>query len=59
MNSYRKAIEELISETGITINGNQSFDIQVHNENFYKRVLQIHPDPRIATAGCTPVPPKW
>lgn len=40
MNSYRKAIEELISETGITINGNQSFDIQVHNEDFYKRVLQ-------------------
>lgn len=40
MKSYRKAVEELISETGITINGNQSFDIQVYNKKFYKRVLQ-------------------
>lgn len=40
MNSYKKAIEELISETGIRINGNKPFDIQVYNENFYKRVLK-------------------
>ena len=40
MNSYKKAIEDLISDTEITINGDKSFDIQVHNKKFYKRVLQ-------------------
>lgn len=39
MNTYKTTIKELIAETGITINGKESFDIQVHNPKFYKRVL--------------------
>lgn len=40
MNTYKQAIEKMISETGITLNGNKPWDIQIHNEEFYKRVLQ-------------------
>lgn len=40
MNTYKQAIEKMISETGITLNGNKPGDIQIHNEEFYKRVLQ-------------------
>ncbi len=32
-------IEQLASEAGITINGDRPWDIQVHNEKFYGRVL--------------------
>ncbi|WP_291097856.1 MULTISPECIES: cyclopropane fatty acyl phospholipid synthase [unclassified Flavobacterium] len=39
MNKYKAAVQELISETGITINGNKPYDIQVHNPKFYQRVL--------------------
>lgn len=39
MNRYKVAVQELISETGITINGNRPYDIQVHNPGFYQRVL--------------------
>ncbi len=35
-------IEKLLEPTGITINGNNSWDIQVKNPSFYKRVLQQH-----------------
>ncbi|MNQ21609.1 Cyclopropane-fatty-acyl-phospholipid synthase [compost metagenome] len=39
MNRYKVGVQELISETGITINGNKPYDIQVHNPRFYRRVL--------------------
>lgn len=39
MSTYKTTIKELISETGITINGTESYDIQVHNSKFYHRVL--------------------
>jgi cyclopropane-fatty-acyl-phospholipid synthase len=39
MDKYKAAVQELISETGITINGNKPYDIQVHNPKFYQRVL--------------------
>src|SRR5690349_13461010 len=32
--------QQLLSSVGITINGNQPFDIQVHNEHLYKRVIK-------------------
>lgn len=36
---YKKIAEEILSLTPITINGSQPWDIQVHNDAFYKRVL--------------------
>ncbi|MBD8450938.1 cyclopropane fatty acyl phospholipid synthase [Serratia rubidaea] len=33
-------VEEMLAEAGITINGNQAFDIQVNNPQLFKRVLQ-------------------
>ncbi len=33
-------IDSLLSGTGITLNGNNPYDPQVHNENFYNRVLR-------------------
>ena len=32
--------KELLSLAGITVNGNQPYDIQVHNPKFYPRVLK-------------------
>jgi len=32
--------EELLSLAGITVNGKNSYDIQVHNKNFYQRILK-------------------
>ena len=40
MNTYQGSIEKILAETGISINGHDPQDIQVHNEKFYKRVLQ-------------------
>ncbi len=40
MNKYQNAIQDLLVTTDIKINGNRPWDIQVKNENFYKRVLQ-------------------
>ncbi|MBX9586490.1 MAG: cyclopropane fatty acyl phospholipid synthase [Gammaproteobacteria bacterium] len=37
--SAQKTIEELLDIAGVKINGNNPWDIQVHNDNFYKRVL--------------------
>ena len=34
-----KTIQELLTHAGIEINGNQPWDIQIHNNLFYKRVL--------------------
>ncbi len=36
----KKTVESLLKGTGIKINGNNPYDIQVHNENFYNRVLK-------------------
>ena len=35
----KKIISALLSEAGISINGNKPWDIQVHDERFYQRVL--------------------
>jgi len=37
--SSKEQITRLASLAGITINGNKPYDIQVHNEKFYQRVL--------------------
>ncbi len=36
---YKAKIEELLAPTGITINGDHPWDPQVHNEDFYPRVM--------------------
>lgn len=38
-NKYQVAIQKLISEAGITINGDKPYDIQVYDQRFYQRVL--------------------
>ncbi len=40
MTQAKAFIEDLLSRAGITINGNAPYDIQVHNEALYKRILQ-------------------
>ena len=35
----KKILESLLGEIGIRINGNNPYDIQIHNQRFYKRVL--------------------
>ena len=40
MNKEKQAIESLLKGTGIVINGASPFDPQVHNKNFYQRVLR-------------------
>ena len=39
MSTAKRIIMQLTDSAGITINGPQPWDIQVHNENFYKRIL--------------------
>jgi cyclopropane-fatty-acyl-phospholipid synthase len=39
-NPAKNIILELLESTGIEINGNQPWDIHVHNEGFYQRVLE-------------------
>lgn len=39
MNKYEKKARELFSIAGINPNGKEVFDIQVHNQNFYKAFL--------------------
>ena len=39
MKKERKIIESLLEDAGITINGNHTYDLQIHNEDFYNRVL--------------------
>lgn len=39
-NKEKQIIELLLKGTGITINGTNPFDPQVHNEEFYRRVLR-------------------
>lgn len=40
MNRYKSLIEKLVDDTGISINGTNPQDIQVYQEDFYKRVLK-------------------
>src|SRR4051812_23310803 len=39
MNEQKKVIENLLNMAGVTINGDNPWDIKVHNEKFYSRVL--------------------
>ncbi|MDP2365327.1 MAG: cyclopropane fatty acyl phospholipid synthase [Ignavibacteria bacterium] len=36
---YKRLVEELLNLAGIQINGSQSWDIQIHDERFYKRAI--------------------
>ncbi|MGK9476410.1 cyclopropane fatty acyl phospholipid synthase [Melioribacter sp. OK-6-Me] len=38
-NKYKNIAEEILGYAGIKINGSNSWDITVHNDEFYKRVL--------------------
>jgi cyclopropane-fatty-acyl-phospholipid synthase len=40
MQANREMIEQLLSETGIRVNGSDPWDIQVRDERFYTRVLK-------------------
>jgi len=37
--TQKKTIDDLLAQSDIQINGNRSWDIQVHNQEFYQRVL--------------------
>src|SRR5215467_4378238 len=37
--SYERAVEELLCGTDIKINGSRPWDIRVHDERFFQRVL--------------------
>lgn len=39
-NEWYRIAGEMLERAGITVNGSQPYDIQVHNPHFYKRVLQ-------------------
>lgn len=39
VNKYKSLVKDLLSLAEIEINGSKPWDIQVHNERFYKRVL--------------------
>jgi len=39
LNGHRKTLQNLIDGSGITINGNNPWDMKVHNPNTYKRIL--------------------
>ncbi|MDP2087880.1 MAG: cyclopropane fatty acyl phospholipid synthase [Flavobacteriaceae bacterium] len=38
-NKYKKKTEQILGIAGVQINGSNPWDIQVHNDKFYKRVL--------------------
>jgi cyclopropane-fatty-acyl-phospholipid synthase len=38
-NNYKKLAEDILGLAGIKINGSDPWDIQVHNEDFYKRAI--------------------
>ncbi|MGG4607746.1 cyclopropane fatty acyl phospholipid synthase [Providencia sp. Me31A] len=40
IDAWQRIASELLDEAGIEINGSRPFDIQVHNNKFFKRVLQ-------------------
>lgn len=37
--SYKKVAEEILNLAGIELDGNNPWDIQIHNDQFYKRVI--------------------
>lgn len=39
-NEWFRIASEMLERAGITVNGSQPYDIQVHNPSFFKRVLQ-------------------
>jgi cyclopropane-fatty-acyl-phospholipid synthase len=39
----KKTVQKLLQSVGVNINGNESWDIQIHNEAFYPRVLSEGP----------------
>jgi len=38
-NKYKKIAEEILTLAGVQINGNNPWDIQIHNEEFYARAI--------------------
>jgi cyclopropane-fatty-acyl-phospholipid synthase len=38
-NSYKQIAEEILGFAGVTVNGNNPWDIQVYNDEFYKRAI--------------------
>jgi len=36
---YKSILAEIFDEAGITLNGSNNYDIQIHNEGVYKRIL--------------------
>ena len=36
---YKKLVEGILNKAGITIDGNETYDIQVHDDRLYKRIL--------------------
>ena len=36
----KNIVEKLLDEAGVSINGDNPYDIQVHNDEFYKRIIQ-------------------
>ncbi len=38
-NKYKKIAEELLELAGVKVNGNNPWDIRVHHEEFYKRII--------------------
>jgi cyclopropane-fatty-acyl-phospholipid synthase len=36
---FKRKVEHLLASTGITVNGAQPWDIQVHNKHFYRRAI--------------------
>lgn len=37
---WKRIAQEMLAQAGIEINGSNPYDLQIHNENFYQRVLQ-------------------
>ena len=40
MDSFKRTVEELIRGSGITVNGSKPWDIKVHDDAFYRRVIR-------------------
>lgn len=40
MNKSKLVVQELLETAGVTIDGDQPWDIQVHNDRFYERILR-------------------
>lgn len=39
MNRHKKFVEELFAYADVTVNGSRPWDIQIHNEDFYARII--------------------